>query len=769
MTTNPRDVEEATAPAAPVVTPRNPLPPTPDSYRLGDASSSATTPTRPSRKRVHSIDVEEANQIRMRDLRLYTPSTARSTTTEGPREFICLCTKAPKVPRPRNAFILYRQHYQGQVAARHPGLANPEISKLIGEQWREQPEEVKNSWKRLAEEEKIRHQRQYPDYRYQPRRGGKTTSGRPIAAAGEDSGHCPKCGGRYIATPRTPSTPFSAAAPLLSDPGSYMYPYTTPNPRVIETDHLRRGSASTATSVDAHGRRYTQGPPQHVGEESPATSSAAASPGGTVKRRRFHGPDIYVPGPPTGGYITADSHYHPPSSTAGPPPHVGYITAGPHPARYITADSRYYPPATMVSQPPTGLVTTEFRYHSPPLPAGQQVSATGYGSSPLRAAVPYNMPSYTSHPYTRSHPQPQPPPPPPPVAAAPRPSTSYQPVPTSVRSSSGFDESLRLPPLQTQITSVPGENSEAGSARTISDTSTPGRGVGLGISRGPSGTPGPPPSQQARSMILHRLNVLHSISPPLKPPSPGGPPFETRGPLIAIEGSIPSLRKTVASLVEKVLSVSDEYVVKTWVDGTPAQSVAGEASGKGSDDNENRKEVEAGLGKPAEVANPLAGYLVRMLRWHRTSEELVKYITSRPRRGTENGEGGKDTESGGGSPSSPDARLPVAVMADGYSLTVSDRYVDMLRVDDTYHPEDHWQWIATLWRGIVGADLTIYVVKAEETDVQGHNCVNFVNQAVAIVHLVEGRGMDERVERRLGFELIEWMRAGSFKAGFEIR
>jgi hypothetical protein len=49
------------------------------------------------------------------------------------------------------AFILYRQHYQAQVVAQHPGLANPEISKIIGEQWREQAPEVKSNWKRLAE------------------------------------------------------------------------------------------------------------------------------------------------------------------------------------------------------------------------------------------------------------------------------------------------------------------------------------------------------------------------------------------------------------------------------------------------------------------------------------------------------------------------------------------------------------------------------------------------------------------------------------------
>jgi len=52
------------------------------------------------------------------------------------------------------AFILYRQHYQGAVVAQHPGLANPEISKIIGEQWRQLPTEVKNEWKLLAEVER---------------------------------------------------------------------------------------------------------------------------------------------------------------------------------------------------------------------------------------------------------------------------------------------------------------------------------------------------------------------------------------------------------------------------------------------------------------------------------------------------------------------------------------------------------------------------------------------------------------------------------------
>jgi HMG box factor len=49
------------------------------------------------------------------------------------------------------AFILYRQHYQAAVVAQNPGLANPEISKIIGEQWRALSTDTKEEWKALAE------------------------------------------------------------------------------------------------------------------------------------------------------------------------------------------------------------------------------------------------------------------------------------------------------------------------------------------------------------------------------------------------------------------------------------------------------------------------------------------------------------------------------------------------------------------------------------------------------------------------------------------
>lgn len=49
------------------------------------------------------------------------------------------------------AFILYRQHQHSAVVAQNPGLPNPDISKIIGEQWRQLSPKEKGEWQALAE------------------------------------------------------------------------------------------------------------------------------------------------------------------------------------------------------------------------------------------------------------------------------------------------------------------------------------------------------------------------------------------------------------------------------------------------------------------------------------------------------------------------------------------------------------------------------------------------------------------------------------------
>lgn len=87
----------------------------------------------------------------------------------------CTCkSNANRIPRPRNAFILFRQKYHQSVLDEGNVIrTNPEVSRELGRRWRALLNEDREHWNKLAEEEKTNHAKKYPGYRYTPRRNGK--------------------------------------------------------------------------------------------------------------------------------------------------------------------------------------------------------------------------------------------------------------------------------------------------------------------------------------------------------------------------------------------------------------------------------------------------------------------------------------------------------------------------------------------------------------------------------------------------------------------
>lgn len=84
----------------------------------------------------------------------------------------CLCKRSrSKIPRPRNAFILFRQRYHREVLLElHEMKSNPEVSKELGRRWRALPASEKEHWNTMAKQEKEDHARRYPNYKYAPRK-----------------------------------------------------------------------------------------------------------------------------------------------------------------------------------------------------------------------------------------------------------------------------------------------------------------------------------------------------------------------------------------------------------------------------------------------------------------------------------------------------------------------------------------------------------------------------------------------------------------------
>ncbi|CCF59505.1 hypothetical protein KAFR_0H00950 [Kazachstania africana CBS 2517] len=83
-----------------------------------------------------------------------------------------------KIPRPRNAFILFRQHYHKILMDEWTATGvdiphNSKISKILGNKWKTISPNEKLHWEELAKKEKLGHERKYPEYKYRPVRKNK--------------------------------------------------------------------------------------------------------------------------------------------------------------------------------------------------------------------------------------------------------------------------------------------------------------------------------------------------------------------------------------------------------------------------------------------------------------------------------------------------------------------------------------------------------------------------------------------------------------------
>lgn len=79
------------------------------------------------------------------------------------------------IPRPRNAFIIFRCNYTRKHAVRNSQELDEQsltqtLSRRAGEAWKKLPTPEKDKYKRLADREREEHARLYPHYRFRPMR-----------------------------------------------------------------------------------------------------------------------------------------------------------------------------------------------------------------------------------------------------------------------------------------------------------------------------------------------------------------------------------------------------------------------------------------------------------------------------------------------------------------------------------------------------------------------------------------------------------------------
>ncbi|RNJ60907.1 hypothetical protein D7B24_004995 [Verticillium nonalfalfae] len=93
-----------------------------------------------------------------------------------------------KISRPPNSYILYRKDHHKLIKAANPAYTNNQISKVLGQAWKQEKADVRARYQTMAEELKQNLLRAHPDYRYAPRRPGERRRRNRRVAAEATSG-----------------------------------------------------------------------------------------------------------------------------------------------------------------------------------------------------------------------------------------------------------------------------------------------------------------------------------------------------------------------------------------------------------------------------------------------------------------------------------------------------------------------------------------------------------------------------------------------------
>jgi hypothetical protein len=258
---------------------------------------------------------------------------------------------------------------------------------------------------------------------------------------------------------------------------------------------------------------------------------------------------------------------------------------------------------------------------------------------------------------------------------------------------------------------------------------------------------------QNKIKLLGRISLPYKASPLLSPTP------RVRGAIIAVEGD------DVAAVKELSHWLNERLIKDTESQYLPR------------------------IAEPPEIPDgeevTFEDYLELIKDWHGKSQAMINYITTpvdSPSSSQditmsdhELGKAGidlnrKDSATPSDSPT-PVAASPApteiiitkpVIILPTFQLAASIAYAARIPIQDAYSCTDHWQWMATLWRGTVGPDLTLYVKTHDKESGGSKPEMDDAVRCLTIGKEKDGKFTDADL-RRVGFEVSEFINGMSVK------
>jgi hypothetical protein len=241
--------------------------------------------------------------------------------------------------------------------------------------------------------------------------------------------------------------------------------------------------------------------------------------------------------------------------------------------------------------------------------------------------------------------------------------------------------------------------------------------------------------------FMAKVQILGRVAPPF----PASDNNKSRATIIAIEGDDPEAARNVTDWLEEFLGREGDMVVKV-VDGPKLPE-----------------------SKDAEVEIP--ELLRTVAEWHDHGKKTVEQLARGNKERKDSDSSSQSGSAGDGEAMEVDSghgSSRMVILLRTYTVTAANVFASRLAIRDAYKAADHWQWAATLWRGMVGPDMTVYVKEGDKAEEGGKGGVEIKEEVrVMAVRRFKGsednggvEGIEAGALRRLGFEVGEWVRSG---------